>query len=145
MRCGVLKVPCIHFASVLVDSTQPFGWLDKVCFDVDKIFCMFLHHNTTRYYTIWMGNVRVCVCREDELKTTVEVAMATGVVLDPVYSGKAVHVMLQDMRADPEAWQGRRVLFIHTGGLLGTYDKIPQLQPLVESISRVSRMQVRSV
>lgn len=46
------------------------------------------------------------------------VAAATGVVLDPVYSGKAVHALLREVRADPGAWRGRTVLFVHTGGLL---------------------------
>lgn len=44
--------------------------------------------------------------------------METGVVLDPVYSGKAVASMLDEMRAEPDAWAGRKVLFVHTGGLL---------------------------
>lgn len=35
-----------------------------------------------------------------------------------------------------------RVLFVHTGGLLGMYDKEDQLQGLVKG-SRVERLQVR--
>ena len=46
------------------------------------------------------------------------VAGATGVVLDPVYGGKALHQLLADMAAAPAQWAGRRVLFLHTGGLL---------------------------
>ena len=48
-------------------------------------------------------------------------------ILDPVYSGKAVHALLSEIRRDPSLWEGRRVLFWHTGGLLGTYDKMDQL------------------
>jgi D-cysteine desulfhydrase len=69
-----------------------------------------------------------------------EVSMATGVVLDPVYTGKAVHGLLQDMRENPEEWRGSRVLFVHTGGLLGMYEKVPQLQDLVESLGRSQRL-----
>lgn len=47
-----------------------------------------------------------------------DVAQASGIVLDPVYSGKALHCLLERMREQPEAWRGKRVLFIHTGGLL---------------------------
>jgi 1-aminocyclopropane-1-carboxylate deaminase/D-cysteine desulfhydrase-like pyridoxal-dependent ACC family enzyme len=50
--------------------------------------------------------------------TQQEVALATGVLLDPVYSGKALHALLSDMRAAPEQWSGKKVLFVHTGGLL---------------------------
>lgn len=39
--------------------------------------------------------------------------------------------MLKDMSANPEKWKGRKVLFIHTGGLLGLYDKAEQMTSLV--------------
>ena len=52
-------------------------------------------------------------------------------MLDPVYSGKALSALLAEMNADPGAWAGRKVLFVHTGGLLGMYDKLGQLAPLV--------------
>ncbi len=65
-----------------------------------------------------------------------------GIILDPVYTGKALHGLLGEMAADPEAWRGRRVLFVHTGGLLGCYDKAGELQPLVEGLGRTERMAV---
>lgn len=61
-------------------------------------------------------------------------------MLDPVYSGKAINGLLKDMNARPDDWRGRRVLFIHTGGLLGMYDKLPQMQPIVESLGRAHRL-----
>ena len=45
--------------------------------------------------------------------------------------------MLKDMAANPTKWKGRRVLFIHTGGLLGLYDKADQLSSLVGSWRRM--------
>ncbi|KAE8125916.1 hypothetical protein FH972_020677 [Carpinus fangiana] len=63
----------------------------------------------------------------EELKFVKEVAAATGVVLDPVYSGKAAYEMMKDMAANPKKWEGRKILFIHTGGLLGLYDKVEQM------------------
>ena len=71
---------------------------------------------------------------EEELGTTAAVAKATGVLLDPVYSGKAVHGLLREMAEDPGAWDGRVVLFVHTGGALGMYDKLDQLRPIMETI-----------
>ncbi|CAI0400204.1 unnamed protein product [Linum tenue] len=73
----------------------------------------------------------------EEIKFVKDVATATGIVLDPVYSGKATYGLLKDMEANPKKWQGRKVLFIHTGGLLGLYDKVDQLAPLVGSWSRM--------
>ena len=63
-------------------------------------------------------------------------------ILDPVYSGKAMHGLLKDMASRPDEWKGRRVLFIHTGGLLGMYDKLTQLQPIVESLNGSHRLLV---
>lgn len=47
------------------------------------------------------------------------------------FAGKALFGLLADIRADPGAWRGRRILFIHTGGLFGLYDKESQLLPLI--------------
>ncbi|CAI9113290.1 OLC1v1013863C1 [Oldenlandia corymbosa var. corymbosa] len=67
----------------------------------------------------------------EELQFVKEIAEATGVILDPVYSGKAVYQMMKDMADNPAKWEGRKVLFIHTGGLLGLYDKIDQMSPMM--------------
>ena len=82
---------------------------------------------------------------EAELQFVCDVARATGVCLDPVYSGKGALGMVEDLqrqatgRAQGEAGgaqQGgrRRVLFIHTGGLLGLYEKEAQLAPLLPAV-----------
>ncbi|KAG6384243.1 hypothetical protein SASPL_155954 [Salvia splendens] len=63
----------------------------------------------------------------EELTFMQEIAKATGVVLDPVYSGKAAYGMMRDMAENPRKWEGRKVLFVHTGGLLGLYEKIVPL------------------
>ena len=61
-------------------------------------------------------------------------------MLDPVYSGKAASALLQEMGEHKEQWQGRRVLFLHTGGLLCMYDKLPQLQPILQELGRSHRL-----
>jgi D-cysteine desulfhydrase family pyridoxal phosphate-dependent enzyme len=67
------------------------------------------------------------VSRPEELATIAAMALATGVLLDPVYAGKALHALLQEMRAAPAEWAGQRVLFVQTGGLLGAFDKSAEL------------------
>ena len=76
---------------------------------------------------------------EEELAFLTEVAQATGVVLDPVYSGKAALGMVEDLKARPVAG---RVLFVHTGGLLGLYAKEAQLQPLLASTGGVGALEL---
>ncbi|KDP23066.1 hypothetical protein JCGZ_01161 [Jatropha curcas] len=73
----------------------------------------------------------------DELKFVQEVATATGIILDPVYSGKAAYGMMKDMAENPRKWEGRKILFIHTGGFLGLYDKVDQMSSLVEHCVRM--------
>ncbi|KAL6897360.1 hypothetical protein ACP4OV_007056 [Aristida adscensionis] len=74
----------------------------------------------------------------EELQFVKEIAAATGIVLDPVSSGKAALRMLKDMAGNPAKWKGRKILFIHTGGLLGLYDKIDQLSSLAGSWRRMA-------
>jgi D-cysteine desulfhydrase len=62
-----------------------------------------------------------------ELAAIVQIARSTGIVLDPVYSGKAAIGLAADLKARPV----KRALFIHTGGLLGLYAKEEQLAPLL--------------
>ncbi|KAH7446110.1 hypothetical protein KP509_01G039500 [Ceratopteris richardii] len=71
-----------------------------------------------------------------ELAFVKEIAEATGIVLDPVYSGKALFGLLRDMKEKPGEWSGKKVLFVHTGGLLGMYDKLQQLQPFISKWKR---------
>lgn len=74
-----------------------------------------------------MLNAAACACTRCAQSALLCVPIA-GVVLDPVYTGKAVHALLQDMADNAQEWQGRKVLFVHTGGLLGLYDKAQQMQ-----------------
>ncbi|XP_068663354.1 D-cysteine desulfhydrase 1, mitochondrial [Aristolochia californica] len=73
----------------------------------------------------------------EELEFVKEIARKTGVVLDPVYSGKAAYGMLKDMAVNPLKWEGKKILFIHTGGLLGLFDKTEQIAPTVGSWRRM--------
>eukprot|EP01062_Namystynia_karyoxenos_P067071 TRINITY_DN60971_c0_g1_i1.p2 TRINITY_DN60971_c0_g1~~TRINITY_DN60971_c0_g1_i1.p2 ORF type:complete len:394 (+),score=132.74 TRINITY_DN60971_c0_g1_i1:72-1184(+) len=57
-------------------------------------------------------------------------AEATGLLLDPCYSGKALKGLAEKMRASPGAFAGRRVLFVHTGGGLGMLAHPERMLPL---------------
>ncbi|GFY98942.1 D-cysteine desulfhydrase [Actinidia rufa] len=46
-------------------------------------------------------------------------------------AGKAAYGMMKDMAENPKKWEGRNILFIHTGGLLGLFDKTDQMESLV--------------
>jgi D-cysteine desulfhydrase len=59
---------------------------------------------------------------DDEIRFMLAFARQTGVLLDPVYSGKALYALDREIRAgtfDPAG----HVLFIHTGGVYGLFPK----------------------
>ena len=61
---------------------------------------------------------RYAVMSAEQRRFVVEVARASGIVLDPVYTGKAMFgLKLAVERGDVK--RGARVLFVHTGGLPG--------------------------
>lgn len=59
-----------------------------------------------------------------------------GFSLKPI-SGKAAYRLVKDMAENPSKWEGRKVLFVHTGGLLGLYDKTDQMASLLGSWRRM--------
>lgn len=58
--------------------------------------------------------------RPEELATIRDVCRSDGIVLDPVYSGKAFHGLLTELRRDPKRF-GSAIAFIHTGGMFGLF------------------------
>jgi 1-aminocyclopropane-1-carboxylate deaminase/D-cysteine desulfhydrase-like pyridoxal-dependent ACC family enzyme len=79
----------------------------------------------------------------EELDFVSKFAVETGVVLDPVYSGKALyHFLTQVVQEDSDEYQGKNVLFWHTGGALGLYDKGEALLDTLNQISPVKRLDV---
>jgi D-cysteine desulfhydrase len=58
--------------------------------------------------------------RPEELATIRDVCRADGIVLDPVYTGKAFHGVVTELRRDPARF-GATVVFVHTGGMFGLF------------------------
>jgi D-cysteine desulfhydrase len=54
----------------------------------------------------------------EERRTITRVAELEGIILDPVYTGKAMHGLLGEIKRG-RFRKGQRVLFIHTGGIFG--------------------------
>ncbi len=65
--------------------------------------------------------------------------------MDPVYSGKAFHAFQKAVQASPDDWKGRKVLFLHTGGLLGTYAEAPELQSILQNQGKAHRLDVQAL
>ena len=69
---------------------------------------------------------------QDELDTISHVAQTTGVLLDPVYTGKAFFGLQESLRTHSADW-GKRILFLHTGGLFGLFPKAANLKDVLKA------------
>ncbi|XP_066914032.1 uncharacterized protein [Clytia hemisphaerica] len=74
----------------------------------------------------------------EDQDTLVEICQTTGVLLDSVYTVKAVKGMVTEMNDNPKRFKGNRVLFLHTGGTYGIFDgSILQSKRLTENNAKV--------
>jgi D-cysteine desulfhydrase family pyridoxal phosphate-dependent enzyme len=68
------------------------------------------------------------ISTNEELELIVKLARETGVLFDPVYTGKAFIGFIKTVVNNFEQFKGSRILFINTGGIFshfdGRYDKI---------------------
>ncbi|XP_076435349.1 uncharacterized protein LOC143275258 [Babylonia areolata] len=62
------------------------------------------------------------LCTTEQMEFIQRVAAQTSVVLDTTYSAKAVLGLVSELRHNPSAFGGRRVLYLHTGGLFPMFD-----------------------
>jgi len=81
------------------------------------------------HMTVHQGkNLGYAQSTTDELEFITGFCRASGVALDPVYSGKALyHFWNNIILKDPESFRNQSVLFWHTGGALGLYDKADEM------------------
>ncbi len=64
-----------------------------------------------------------------ELEAIRDLARLEGVVLDPVYTGKAYYAMISELEKNPACF-GPRIIFVHTGGLFGLFSIAEQMAEL---------------
>lgn len=65
--------------------------------------------------------------RDEELEFIQKTAKKEGVIFDPVYTGKAMYGMMNEIEKGTFK-KGENVLFIHTGGLFGIFSKRNQFK-----------------
>lgn len=68
--------------------------------------------------------------RPEELITIRDLCRRDGLVLDPVYTGKAFHGVVTELARD-RARFGERIAFVHTGGVFGLFPAAAELAPLL--------------
>ena len=65
------------------------------------------------------------ISRQEELKFIADLAKMEGVILDPVYTGKAMYGLVNEIK-NGSLKNCNNILFIHTGGLFGLFPKREQ-------------------
>jgi D-cysteine desulfhydrase len=68
--------------------------------------------------------------RREDFEMVLRLARLEGLIFDPVYTGKAFAGVLHTLQRDPKAF-GRRVCFVHTGGVFSVF-------PYRSALSRLS-------
>lgn len=86
--------------------------------------------HTVRVLDGYQGVGRAAV-EARELQTVATVARTEGLVLDPVYTAKAFGAVLDVLRREPGRL-GRRVCFVHTGGVFSLFPFRRDLAPLLD-------------
>ncbi|MCG6930488.1 MAG: D-cysteine desulfhydrase family protein [Desulfofustis sp.] len=67
--------------------------------------------------------------RPEELRAIQALARLEGVILDPVYTGKAFYGLQCELKKDRNRF-GTRIVFIHTGGIFGLFPCAAQFEEL---------------
>ena len=132
--------PTVHAIGVCDDPDYFYNHIASVADDMgfqgDALD--FIKNNTVVHQGKGLGYAS---SSQEEIDFITQFAVETGIVLDPVYSGKALyHFVKHVLEEDPEAYRGSNVLFWHTGGALGLFDKEKELS--VNGVSPVKRLDV---
>ncbi|GAX26984.1 1-aminocyclopropane-1-carboxylate deaminase [Fistulifera solaris] len=129
-------MPQLHAVGVCDDPDYFFAYMARIA--VDMGFSID-HYNNDKYesvedylrqhVTLHQGKGRgYAASTPEELQFGVDFAHATGIVLDPVYSGKALyHFWTRVLQDNINSFANQSILFWHTGGALGLYNKCGEL------------------
>lgn len=113
----------IRVAGVNVCDDKPYfiDAIGKICGDFEERWQL-TARVTPQDIDIVDGHVGLgyAKSRPEELATIRDVCRTDGVVLDPVYTGKAFHGVVQELKKDPRRF-GSAVAFLHTGGMFGLF------------------------
>jgi len=91
-----------------------------------------VHHGKGRGYAF---------STDKELDFILQFATETGISLDPVYSGKALYYFIKKVvEEEPEKYRNKSILFWHTGGSIGLYEKGDNLSESFSAASPVKRL-----
>jgi len=123
----------IRVAGIAVCDDRPYfvDVIGKICGDFEERWQLDAHV-TPHDIDILDGHVGLgyAKSRPEELETIRDVCRSDGIVLDPVYTGKAFHGLVTELKKDPKRFGGA-VAFIHTGGMFGLFSSPETIAPVL--------------
>jgi len=141
------KAPIVHAIGVCDDPDYFYAYVAKIADEMG--FKTSGEPSTTeefvrQHMTVHQGKgLGYAISTQEELEFVTNFARGTGIVLDPVYSGKALYQFVNSVIAEtPDTFRGKRLLFWHTGGALGLFDKVSSLSTSLPSTSPCLRLDV---
>lgn len=142
------KVPKVHAINVCDRPEYFYHHMDEISTKLG--LDMALVGDPREWLSIYPGvGVGYARSTDAELAFILDFGRRTGIVLDPVYSGKALYYFLANVLSldginfSTGIEEGSKVLFIHTGGSFGLFDKQSQLMPLLDP-RQVSKMKIQN-
>jgi D-cysteine desulfhydrase family pyridoxal phosphate-dependent enzyme len=146
---GQLCPPMMHAVGVCDNPDYFYQTMALIADEMGISLSSFSNHATTEDFirdivTVHHGKGRgYALSTEEELDFILQFSLETGIALDPVYSGKALyHFLKHVVEEDPTSYRDKNVLFWHTGGALGIYEKGDDLLPKFSDVSPVKRIDV---
>jgi D-cysteine desulfhydrase len=141
------KPPTVHAMGV---CDSPDYFYNYVAGIADEMGIVLEGGGTTEEYirqhmTVHQGKgLGYAASTPEELEFISALALETGVVLDPVYSGKALYHFVKDIMDEEVAgkYRGANILFWHTGGALGMFAKADTLTASMAHHSPVKRLDI---
>ena len=92
----------------------------KICFDfedVDRSHIHIIDGYVGRGYSL---------SRKEELKAISDLSRHSGIILDPVYTGKAYYGLIHELEKGTFD-HAKNILFMHTGGIYGLFSKSKEI------------------
>jgi len=143
-----LKVPKVHAVNVCDRPEYFYHHMEEISAKLGLDLAIIGHPR--EWLNIYPGvGVGYAKSTEEELKFIYEFGSRTGVVLDPVYGGKALYYFVTNVlhpvgiNFNSDIKKRSKILFIHTGGTFGLYEKQRQLLPLLDP-HQVTKMKVNN-
>ncbi|XP_052275020.1 uncharacterized protein LOC127874610 [Dreissena polymorpha] len=108
----------IHAVSIFLSKEKLTPYVDRMLSDIG------LSVGTDDIMDIVEGYIGegYGTASDELLETITNVSASTGILLDPCYTGKCAQGLLEELKKNPTRFQGKRILFIHTGGIFGLFN-----------------------